>query len=73
MPYDYAELDSAITLVFGTRKSFAEAIGLSERSLSLKMNCKRQWKQKEMEKACDVLGKPREKILTYFFTLNVQY
>lgn len=72
MSYDYSQFEKAISETFGTRKAFAEAMGLSERSLSLKMTKKRQWKQAEMEKACEIMGKPRENILAYFFTLKIQ-
>lgn len=38
--YQYKKLKGRIIEKFGTRKAFAKAIGLSENSLSLKLNCK---------------------------------
>ena len=72
MPYDYTELDKKISEVFGTRKNFAKALGLSERSMGLKMNKKRPWKQCEMERICELFHESKESIPKYFFTLIVQ-
>ena len=73
MPYDYSKLSGLITEKFGTRGAFAKAMGLSERSLSLKMNCERPWKQSEMIKASELLGFPLEELPLYFFRLKAQY
>lgn len=40
MCFDYSLLDGKITEKFKSRSKFADALGLSERSLSLKMNNK---------------------------------
>ncbi len=72
MPYDYSKLDGLITEKCGTRANFAELVGLSERSVSLKMNGKVGWKQIEINKACLVLGIRSEDIPLYFFNLKVQ-
>ena len=50
MEYDYSNLCGAITRCFGTQAKFADALGISERSLSLKINNKVGWKQDEMIK-----------------------
>ena len=47
-------------------------MGLSENSLSLKMNGKRPWKQKDICKACSILEIDQNEIATYFFTSKVQ-
>ena len=72
MAYDYSRLAGAITTKFGTQLNFAKAMGLSERSVSLKMNNQIGWKQGEMLKACSLLGIPLASIQEYFFTLEVQ-
>lgn len=72
MPYDYSKLLGKITEVFGTQARFSDAIGLSERSVSLKLNGKRAWKQSEMAKACEVLTIPESELGTYFFAAKVQ-
>ena len=68
MPYNYSKLVGKITEVFGTQLRFAEAMGLSERTISLKLNSKVEWKQREMSKACGLLGISVMDIPAYFFT-----
>ena len=72
MPYDYSKLDGLITEKCKTRSEFAKKMELSEHSVSVKMNGKRGWTQKEIGKACEVLGIKSEDIPTYFFKLEVQ-
>ena len=72
MQYDYSKLIGRIIEKFGTRSSFAEAMGVSERTLSLKLNSKIPWKQPEMEKAANLLDFPLGDIQVYFFALKVQ-
>jgi hypothetical protein len=75
MLYDYSKLDGIITEAFGSRRAFAKATGISEHSISLKMNGKLPWKQLDIEKACDAFskcGKDREVVIPYFFILKVQ-
>lgn len=69
MPYDYSKLYGLIAEKCGTQAVFAEKIGLSERSVSLKLNGKIGWKQGEIAKACEVLDISPENIPTYFFKL----
>ena len=69
MSYDYSKLYGLIAEKCGTQAVFAEKIGLSERSVSLKLNGKLGWKQKEIAKICDVLDISPKNIPTYFFTL----
>ena len=70
--YDYSRLDGLITKCFGTRYAFAKAMGMSERSLSLKMNNIRSWKQPEISLAIFLLGIQPSEIALYFFTKKVQ-
>lgn len=72
MPYDYAKLLGLITEKFQTQARFSTAIGLSERSVSLKLNGKKGWKQQEIARACQLLGIQHDRIPDYFFTLKVQ-
>ena len=69
MPYNYSKLDGLVTEKFGTRKNFAKALCISERSLSDKFNSKKAWKQAEIVKACDILSIPISKISIYFFSI----
>lgn len=72
MAYDYSKLNGKIREVFGKCAAFAKAIGLSERSLSLKLNNKVGWKQQEIDQACTLLGIPACDIGIYFFSRKVQ-
>lgn len=68
MAFNYAKLAGRITEVFGTQLRFSEAMGLSERTISLKLNSKVEWKQGEISKACSLLGISVSEIPAYFFT-----
>lgn len=72
MPYNYSKLLGRIVEKVGTQANFSEQMGLSERSVSLKLNGKVGWKQGEIAKACDVLEIGDEDIPAYFFALVVQ-
>lgn len=72
MPFDYSKLSGLINEKCGTRANFAKQMGLSENSLSSKMNGKRPWKQKDICEACRILGIDQSDISTYFFTSVVQ-
>ena len=69
MPYNYSKLLGRIVECVGTQAAFAEKMGLSERSISLKLNGKVAWKQTEIAKACEVLGIRLNEIDKYFFCL----
>lgn len=69
MPYNYAKLLGRIVEKVGTQSNFAERIGLSERTVSLKLNGKVGWKQNEIAKACEILGIADCEIPAYFFAL----
>lgn len=73
MAYDYSALMGRIVQYFRTQARFAEAMGLSERSMSLKLNNKASWRQDEIIKACRLLEIPDEEVHAYFFVLDVQY
>lgn len=72
MPYDYSLLDGRIVQMFGTQRNFAKAMGLSERSLSLKRSGIRPWTQPQIDKACNILNIADNEIHSYFFTIKVQ-
>ncbi len=73
MSYNYSKLNGRITEKFGTQAEFAKAMKLSERSISLKLNNKVEWKQDEILRASKLLGFPQIEIPNYFFNLEVQY
>lgn len=72
MAYDYSKLNGRIVEKCGTQAVFADRMGLSERTVSLKLNNKVTWKQPEMQKAAVILEFPETEIQTYFFTMKVQ-
>ena len=69
MPYNYSKLLGRIAEKVGTQGAFADRIGLSERSVSLKLNGKVGWKQCEIIKVCEVLEISDSDIPSYFFAL----
>lgn len=69
MPYNYSKLHGRIVEKVGTQANFAEKMGLSERSMSLKLNGRVGWKQTEISKACEILEILPAEIPAYFFTI----
>lgn len=65
--YDYNKLKGRIQEVCITRAEFAKAIGISEASLSLRLNNRREWTQDEMLKAAEVLRFDMSELKEYFF------
>lgn len=72
MAFDYSKLRGKIIEVFGSQGAFANAMKISERTLSLKLSGKRNWKQPEICLAIKLLGLSEDDIREYFFTLKVQ-
>lgn len=72
MEYDYDKLIGKIAEKFRTRGRFAVAMGVSERTLSLKMNNRIDFTQDEIIKACEILEIKHSDIPIYFFTQIVQ-
>lgn len=72
MPINYDKLKGRIVEKCGTRSEFAKAMGLSARTVSLKLSGKVAWKQPEIVKAVEVLELDSADIQAYFFDLEVQ-
>lgn len=70
--FNYNKLSNKITEIFSCDVNFAIKMGFSERTLSLKLNNKSEWKQTEIIKACNLLDIEISEIDVYFFTLKVQ-
>lgn len=68
---DYKKLKLKIKEVFDTQDAFAEAMGISQTALSLRLNGSVEWKTSQIAKACDLLGIPLKDAHLYFFTLKV--
>lgn len=67
MTFKYKKLLGKIKEKYGTQYNFSIAMGLSERTISMKLNSQRPWTDKEMEKAIDILEIPVNQIHLYFF------
>ncbi len=72
MTYDYSKLSGRIREKYGSQENFAVDLGLSTRSMSLKMTGKIDFKQKEIIKSCALLEISEAEIPIYFFALKVQ-
>lgn len=66
MSFKYAKLSGRIKEKFKTQERFAEAMNMSPRSISLKLNNKREWKQNEIDKACELLEIQTSEIGKFF-------
>lgn len=73
MSFNYAKLRGKIVEMYGSQTKFAEAMGISDRMLSLRMNGKSGWKQADIVKACELLQLDASDITLYFFNIEVQY
>lgn len=65
--YDFSKLNGLIIEKCGSKRAFGKKIGLSERSIYLKLQNKIEFKPSEIEKACDVLNISKNDISRYFF------
>lgn len=72
MSIDYSKLKGRIVEKCGTQSKFAEMMGLSERSISMKLNNKISFNQVEIKKAIEVLELKECDIEEYFFKTKVQ-
>ena len=72
MSFNYDKLRGRIIEIFGTQGKFAQAMGWSERTLSLKLNGIRPWKQTDICKAIHLLHLDESDIPIYFFKEKVQ-
>lgn len=72
MEYDYSKLLGRITEKYGNNGNFACKMGLSERTISLKLNNKIDFKQNEIIKAKKLLEISDEELHNYFFKEKVQ-
>ena len=70
--YLYPKLAGKIVEKYGTRKRFAEEIGLSENSISLKMNGKTGFSQEDMVQWGDLLDIETVDYGLYFFPQKLQ-
>lgn len=71
MAYDYSKLRGRIIEKYGSCGAFAKVFPMSERTLSLKLTCKRSWSQKQIMRACELLDIEQQEMPEYFFKQKV--
>lgn len=64
---DYSKLRRRIRAYYDTQAAFAKDLGVSECTMSLRLNGLAEWTAKEIRKACELLEIPPEEIPAYFF------
>ena len=69
--YDYNKLKGRIRECFSTQSEFAQEIGVSDTTLSNKLNNKTPFDQDEIYKAINIFNLSSSEALEYFFTLIV--
>lgn len=69
--YDYSKLLGRMKEQGFTQNKLSKGIGISETTLNLSLNNKRDFNQDEMLRACELLDIPVEKITDYFFAHNL--
>lgn len=72
MNFNYGKLRGRIIEKFGTLQRFAKVINYSARTVSLKLNGKISFNQKDMAVFCEALCINMSDIPSYFFVPNVQ-
>jgi len=70
--FDYSKLKGKIVEVLGNQSNYAKALGLSETSITNKLNNAVYFTQGEIITTVDVLHIELEEISTYFFTKKVE-
>lgn len=68
MPFLYRRLKGRIVEKYGTQEQFAKALDVSTNSLSLKMNGKTGFSQRDIERWRALLDITTDEIGDYFFT-----
>ena len=71
MAFDYRKLKGSIVEKYGSQLNFADAYGISENTLSLKMRNKVRFTSDDIIAISDMLDIPENEIGSYFFTKQV--
>jgi len=67
MKFNHSKLRGKIREVFGTEQKFANALGVSHTTISMKLLGRNKFTQDEIEKARSLLNIQPESIHDYFF------
>jgi hypothetical protein len=68
--FNYNKLRGRIVEIYGANLNFAAAMGITNKTLSLKMNGKARWTQPEIVTACELLRIDLVDIPEYFFAVE---
>lgn len=69
--FDYSRLKGRIVERCGSQKAFAALLGVSEATLTAKLNCASYFTQGEMMRAINILGIEPGTAPDYFFSVRV--
>lgn len=69
--YDYSKLKGRIKECFSTQSEFAQKLGISETSLSYKLNNKTVFDQDQIQDSIQIFNLTPKETIDYFFTLEV--
>lgn len=69
--YNLNKLKGKVVEIYGTQSSFAKALGVSEKTMTSKMNGNAYFTVPEISKAVKILGLSAADIQEYFFTEKV--
>ena len=70
MAFNYRKLKGRIVEICETQQIFALKMGLSERTISQKLQGKISWTQKDILKALEVLNLDSSDVQEYFFNVE---
>lgn len=71
MEFNYNKLRGRIVEKYGNQTNFSEKFGVSENTMSMKLNNKVRFTSDDIVTASELLDIPAEQIGTYFFTQEV--
>ena len=70
--FDYSRLRGRIVEKFGTIQTFSKAFGITNPTMSAKLNGKSSFTSDEIVKACELLDIDPSEINAYFFAVAVK-
>lgn len=71
MPYDYSKLRGRMVEKCGSVTGCARVMGIAKSNLTLKINNKTRFSQRDISKIAKILNIPNDKIGEYFFKEKV--
>ncbi len=70
--YDYSKLKGRIKECFSNQSEFAQQLGLSDASLSYKLNNKKVFDQDQIRKAIEIFNLSAQETIDYFLKIKVE-